>query len=77
MRKETSIPQKIYSDSLRTTFPNECTYFRIRQMSLPEENKAIPKNIEKIMLMFTKENDLLELYFYNIDIALRMLLCTP
>lgn len=57
------------------SFPNECIHFRAHLKSLQKESKIVPQSVQ-CMLVFLKQNDLVEIYPY-IDIALRMLLCTP
>jgi hypothetical protein len=75
VREKAKLLQKIYPEDLEISFPNECIHFRAHLKSLQKENKIVPKSVQ-CMLVFIKQNSLVEIYPY-IDIALRMLLCTP
>ncbi|XP_060853423.1 zinc finger MYM-type protein 1 isoform X5 [Rhopalosiphum padi] len=60
-----------YNTDLGTSFPNECIHFSsyLKTISNP------PQSIQD-MLVFIRKNNLKDIFPY-IDIALRMLLCTP
>lgn len=75
VREKAKELQIIYTDDLGSSFPNECIHFRAHLKGLQIKNKSVPKSAQDI-LEFIKINGLIEIYPY-IDIALRMLLCTP
>lgn len=60
-----------YNTDLGSAFPNECIHFRsyLKTISNP------PQSIQDILVIIRKHN--LKDIFPYIDIALRMLLCTP
>jgi len=75
VREKAAVLQQIYKDDLGKTFPNECVHFRAHILSLKKMKKIVPGTVQDL-LTFIKVNNLIELYPY-VDIALRMLLCTP
>lgn len=75
VREKAAVLQQIYQDDLGKTFPNECVHFRAHMLSLKKMKKIVPGTAQDL-LTFIKVNNLIELYPY-VDIALRMLLCTP
>ncbi|XP_060852987.1 zinc finger MYM-type protein 1-like isoform X2 [Rhopalosiphum padi] len=60
-----------YNTDLGTSFPNECIHFS----SYLKTISNLPQSIQD-MLVFIRKNNLKDIFPY-IDIALRMLLCTP
>ncbi|KAF0688469.1 zinc finger MYM-type protein 1-like, partial [Aphis craccivora] len=73
--KKAAVLQQLYKDDLGKTFPNECVHFRAHILSLKKMKKIVPGTAQDL-LTFIKVNNLIELYPY-VDIALKMLLCTP
>jgi len=71
IRISTELLRNEYNTDLGTAFPNGCIHFGsyLKTISIP------PQSIQD-MLMLIRKNDLKDIFPY-VDIALRILLCTP
>lgn len=65
----------MYENDLATSFSTESIHFQSHLKSLKKQKVFYPKTILEISIYIRSQN-LVEVYPY-IDIALRMLLCTP